>query len=64
MELEGGHDCQDVPFGVAHLDFGARDGSGVVGPKIDVVDAGRQADKFLVKEGSRLLSRHTAGGHF
>ena len=45
------HQSQEIPFGVAHLDFGARNGSGVVGPKIDIVDGGRQSDKFEVKEG-------------
>ena len=35
---------------MAHLDFGSRDGGGVVGPKLDRA-AGRQADKFEVHEG-------------
>ena len=41
---------QDIPQGIAHLDFGLRDGGGVVGPKLDS-SGSRQADKFEVQEG-------------
>lgn len=48
----------DLPV-VAHLDFGARNGSGVVGPKIDAVAGGRLSDKFEVKEGTEQKSTPT-----
>lgn len=46
-------DFQGVPQGIAHLDFGSRNGGGVVGPKLGDASE-RQADKFEVKEGLRL----------
>lgn len=51
MEMEGAPQggVREIPFGVANLDFGSRDGGGVVGPKLDAVPS-RQADKFEVKE--------------
>lgn len=45
---------REAPPGLAHLDFGTRTGGGVVGPKLDRVLSGRQADKFEVKEGELL----------
>lgn len=54
-EGEFGEEAQavekDIPAGVAHLDFGSRDGGGVVGPKLDRIKA-RHSDKFEVHEGT------------
>jgi len=53
MEMEGAPqgDDQEIPFGAGNLDFGSRDGGGVVGPKL-AATLSRQADKFEVKEGN------------
>ncbi len=45
---------QEIPQGVAHLDFGAKNGGGVVGPKLDRI-TGRDSDRFEVKEGPPSL---------
>ena len=42
-----------APSGVGHLDFGSRDGAGVVGPRLDpAVSREKSADRFEVKEGA------------
>lgn len=51
---------QEIPEGVAHLDFGVRDGGGVVGPKLDRL-TGRESDKFEVKEGKYLVPGRGVG---
>jgi len=60
MEMEGALPQEDAretptPLGVGHLDFGSREGGGVVGPKLDSAMS-RQSDRFKVQEGAHLLT--------
>lgn len=62
MDVDSGAaaDAPAAPPQRLALDFGARSGSGVIGPKIDVAPTSRQADKFEVREGASPRPDYTS----